>query len=171
MQEEDYVKQPHGFEDSRYPNHVFKLKKSLYGLKQAPRAWYDRLKNYLKENDFIIDKIDPTLFLLKNKNDRLIIQIFMDDIIFGATNEKMCQDFAKNMYDSFEMSMIRELKYFLGLQIIQSKKGMFIHQEKYMREMLKKYRLDSSNAKDTPMAFTCHLDKDEGGKKVDNKQY
>ena len=86
------------------------MRKALYGLKQAPRAWYDRLKNYLLENGFIIGTLDPTLFILKKRNDHLIVQIYVDDIIFGATNEQLCREFAKNMQDTFEISLIGELK-------------------------------------------------------------
>ena len=87
MQEKVYVRQPPGFEDPKFLNHVFKLKKALYGIKQAHRAWYDRLKNYLLENGFAIGTLDPTLFVLKNRNDHLIVLIYVDDIVFGATNE------------------------------------------------------------------------------------
>ena len=119
MQEEVYVKQPPRFENSKFPNHVFKLQKALYGLKQAPRAWYDRLKKYFMKNGFVIGTLDPTFFVLKKKSDLFIVQIYVDDIIFGATNKKMCRDFAKNIQYNFEMKMIGELKYFLGLKINQ----------------------------------------------------
>ena len=93
--EEVYVAQPSGFENHDFPNHVFKLTKALYGLKQAPRAWYERLSNFLNKNGFARGKIDNTLFIKVKNKDMLIVQIYVDDIIFGATNENMCKEFAK----------------------------------------------------------------------------
>jgi len=86
ISEEMFVKQPPGFEDLKYPDHVYKLKKSLYGLKQAPRAWYDRLSNFLIKNDFKRGQFDTTLFRRTLENDILIVQIYVDDIIFGSTS-------------------------------------------------------------------------------------
>ena len=95
--EEVYVEQPPGFESFDFSNHVFKLSKALYGLKQAPRAWYERLSNFLLEKGFSKGKVDTTLFINKTKNDLLIIQIYVDDIIFGATNHCLCEEFSKLM--------------------------------------------------------------------------
>ena len=128
--EEVYVKQPSVFEDPQCPDYVFKLKKALYGLKQAPRVWYARLKNYLLGIGFIIGKLDPILFILWKDNDNLIVQIYVDDIIFGVSNDLLCQDFAKKMQESFEMNLIGKLKYFLELQVVQFNLGIFIHQDK-----------------------------------------
>ena len=138
IQEEVYVEQPPGFENHNFPNNVFKLTKALYGLKQAPRAWYVRLSSFLLEKGFSKGKVDTTLFIKKFNNDLLIVQIYVDDIIFGATNHCLCEDFAKTMQGEFEMSMMGELNFFLGLQIKQSKEGTVIHQQKYLRELVKK---------------------------------
>jgi len=117
ISEEVYVKQPPGFEDLKYPDHVYKLKKSLYGLKHAPRAWYDRLSNLLIENDFKRGQVDTTLFRRTLEKYILVVQIYVDDIIFGSTNASLCKEFSKLMQDEFEMSMMGELKFFLGIQI------------------------------------------------------
>jgi len=117
--EEVYVAQPPGFENHEFSNHVFKLSKALYGLKQAPRAWYERLSKFLNDNSFARGKIDNTLFIKIKNKDMLIVQIYVDDIIFGATNENICKEFAKSMQGEFEMSMMGELNFFLGLQIKQ----------------------------------------------------
>ena len=138
IQEEVYVEQPLGFEDFEKRNHVYKLQKALYGLKQAPRAWYERLSKFLMEKGFSRGSVDTTLFLKKHKLDMLVAQIYVDDIIFGATNQSLCEHFAKEMQSEFEMSMIGELTFFLGLQIKQSKDGIFINQAKYIKDMLKK---------------------------------
>ncbi|KAH9802197.1 hypothetical protein KPL71_001280 [Citrus sinensis] len=152
-------------------DHVYKLSKALYGLKQAPRAWYDRLKNFLLDNDFSMGKADTTLFVKHKNQDILIVQISVDDIIFGSTNELLCKDFSSCMSQEFEMSMMGELKYFLGLQIKQNEEGIFINQAKYVKDLLKRFGYDNGTAKSTPMSTTIKLDKDEKGKEVDIKTY
>jgi len=169
--EEVYVEQPPGFENFELPSHVYKLKKALYGLKQAPRAWYDRLSNFLLKNDFKIGKIDTTLFIKVKENDMLIVQIYVDDIIFGSTNQSLCEEFSKCMHSEFEMSMMGELSFFLGLQIKQLKDGIFISQEKYTRDLLKRFKFNEGKIAKTPMSTTTKLDKDEKGKCVDIKIY
>ena len=120
LKEEVYVKKPPGFEDEKYPNRVYKLKKALYGLRQAPRSWYERLSEFLIKNGFIRGKIDPTLFTIFKGQDILAVQIYVDDIIFGSTNDSMCKWFSKFMHNEFDMTMMGELNYFLGLQIKQT---------------------------------------------------
>ena len=93
IMEEVYVKQPPGFENEKIPNHVHKLSKALYGLKKAPRAWCDRLKNFFLNNDFSMGKADTTLFVKHKNQDVFIVQIYVDDIIFGSTNKSMCREF------------------------------------------------------------------------------
>ncbi|KAH9768815.1 Integrase catalytic domain-containing protein [Citrus sinensis] len=171
IMEEVYVKQPPGCKNEKFPDHVYKLSKALYGLKQAPRAWYDRLKNFLLDNDFSMGKADTTLFVKHKNQDILIVQIYVDDIIFGSTNELLCKDFSSCMSKGFEMSMMGELKYFLGLQIKQNEEGIFINQAKYVKDLLKRFGYDNGTAKSTPMSTTIKLDKDEKGKEVDIKTY
>jgi hypothetical protein len=117
LQEKVYVEQPPVFEDSKFPNHVYKLHKALYGLKQAPRAWYECLKDFLLKNGFEIGEADSTLFIRRNGKDIFICQIYVDDIIFGSTNDKFSEEFSRIMTKRFEMSMMGELKFFLGFQI------------------------------------------------------
>jgi len=95
IDEEVFVKQPPSFEDLNHPDHVYKLKKSLYGLKQAPRAWYDRLSNFLIKNDFKRGQVDTTLFRSTLKKEIFVVQIYVDDIIFGSTNASLCKEFSK----------------------------------------------------------------------------
>ena len=91
ISEEVYVEQPPGFENNSLPNHVFRLTKTLYGLKQAPRAWYERLSSFLIENNFTKGNVDTTLFIKNFKNNFLIVQIYVDEIIFGSTKESLCE--------------------------------------------------------------------------------
>ncbi|GJV27027.1 retrovirus-related pol polyprotein from transposon TNT 1-94 [Tanacetum coccineum] len=139
LKEEVYVNQPDGFVDPYHPDKVYRLKKALYGLKQAPRAWYDELSNFLVSKGFLKGSIDPTLFITKHGEDILLVQIYVDDIIFGSTNPKLSKRFEKLMHIKFDMSMMGELKFFLGIQIHQSPRGIFINQAKYAQEILKKH--------------------------------
>jgi hypothetical protein len=132
IKEEVYVEQPPGFEDSEYPTHVYKLSKALYGLKQAPRAWYECLRDFLITNGFKVGKADPTLFTKTISKDLFICQIYVDDVIFGSTNESSCEEFSRIMIQKFEMYMTGELKYFLRFQIKQLQEGTFIYHTKYI---------------------------------------
>ncbi|GJW94313.1 putative ribonuclease H-like domain-containing protein [Tanacetum coccineum] len=126
IEEEVYVTQPPGFKDPDHPNKVYKVVKALYGLHQAPRAWYETLANYLLGNGFKRGKIDQTLFIKKQKGDILLVQVYVDDIIFGSTNKELCTAFEKLMKDKFQMSSMGELTFFLGLQVQQKEDGIFI---------------------------------------------
>nr|GEX24039.1 hypothetical protein [Tanacetum cinerariifolium] len=140
--EEVYVNQPDGFVDPYHPDKVYRLKKALYGLKQAPRAW----------------------------GDILLVQIYVDDIIFGSTNPNLSKRFEKLMHNKFEMSMMGELNFFFGIQIHQSPRGIFINQAKYAQEILVKHVMTSCDGIGTPMA-TKHLDADLSGTPVDQTKY
>nr|GEZ81063.1 hypothetical protein [Tanacetum cinerariifolium] len=169
--EEVYVSQPDGFVDPDNPNHVYKLKKALYGLKQALRAWYDMLSSFLLSQDFSKGSVDFTLFIRKNGNDLLLVQIYVDDIIFAAPTLELCDLFANLMCSKFKMSMMGKISFFLGLQISQSPKGIFINQSKYALESFKKYGFESCDPADTPMVEKSKLDEDKKGKAVDQSHY
>ncbi|KAJ9568046.1 hypothetical protein OSB04_004012 [Centaurea solstitialis] len=171
LNEEVYVAQPPGFVDPKFPDHIYKLNKALYGLKQAPRAWYDTLSTFLLSKGFVRGKIDSTLFLKKYPKHILLVQIYVDDIIFGSTNPKLCEKFELLMKSEYKMYMMGELTFFLGLQIKQSEMGIFINQGKYVHEMLKKFDLTSCTPMKTPMAPPLSLDKDSKGKPVDVTLY
>jgi hypothetical protein len=171
IKEEVYVEQPPGFEDSEYPNHVYKLSKALYGLKQAPRAWYECLRDFLIANGFKVEKADPTIFTKTLANDLFVCQIYVDDIIFGSTNESTCEGSSWIMTQKFEMSMMGELKYFLGFQVKQLQEGTFISQTKYIQDILAKFGMKDAKPINTPMGTNGHLDLDTGGKSVDQKVY
>jgi hypothetical protein len=166
-----YVEQPPGFEDSKFPNHIYKLHKALYGLKQVPRAWYECLKYFLLRKSFEIGKANPTLFTRKVDKDIFVCQIYVDDIIFGSTNQSWCEDFSRIMTKRFEMSMMGELTSFLGFQIKQLKEGTFICQTKYTKDMLKKFDMENAKPIKTPMPTNGHLDLNGDGKAVDQKVY
>ncbi|GJZ83714.1 putative ribonuclease H-like domain-containing protein [Tanacetum coccineum] len=139
IEEEVYVCQPPGFEDPDFPDRVYKVEKALCGLHQAPRAWYETLSTYLLDNGFQRGQIDKTLFIRRDKGDILLVQVYVDDIIFGSTNKSLCTEFKKMMHKKFQMSSMGELTFFLGLQVKQKENGIFISQDKYVTEILKKF--------------------------------
>ncbi|GKB20864.1 retrovirus-related pol polyprotein from transposon TNT 1-94 [Tanacetum coccineum] len=171
LREEVYVSQPDGFVDKDKPNHVHKLKKALYRLKQAPRAWYDMLSLLLISQDFSKGSVDLTLFIRRDGKELILVQIYVDDIIFAASTPELCDLFSKIMCSKFKMSMMGKISFFLGLQISQSPKGIFINQSKYALESLKKYGFDSCDPVDTPMVEKSKLDEDKEGKAVDLSHY
>nr|GEW76206.1 retrovirus-related Pol polyprotein from transposon TNT 1-94 [Tanacetum cinerariifolium] len=142
LKEEVYVSQSDGFVDLDHQEKVYRLKKALYGLKQAPRAWYDKLSKFLTLKGFTKGTIDPTLFTIRYEEDILLVQIYVDDIIFGSTNPKFSKCFEKLMHGRFEMSLMGDMKFFLGLQIQQSPRGIFINQAKYALEILHKHEAE-----------------------------
>ncbi|GJV27707.1 retrovirus-related pol polyprotein from transposon TNT 1-94 [Tanacetum coccineum] len=160
-----------GFVDQTNLNYVYKLKKLFYGLKQAPRAWYDMLSSFLISNDFSKGSVDPTLFIRREGNELLLVQIYVDDIIFAASTPELCDLFAKIMCSKFKMSMMGKISFFLGLQISQSPRGIFINQSKYALESLKKYGYESCDPVDTPMVEKSKLDEDKEGKAIDPSHY
>nr|GEV24926.1 ribonuclease H-like domain, reverse transcriptase, RNA-dependent DNA polymerase [Tanacetum cinerariifolium] len=160
-----------GFEDPDYPDKVYKVVKALYGLHQASRAWYETLANYLLENGFQRGKIDQTLFIKKKINDILLVQVYMDDIIFGSTNKNLCQAFEKLMKDKFQMSSMGELTFFLRLQVKQKQDGIFISQDKYVAEILRKFGLTDGKSASTPIDNEKTLLKDHNGEDVDVHTY
>ncbi|GJY39677.1 retrovirus-related pol polyprotein from transposon TNT 1-94 [Tanacetum coccineum] len=147
LKEEVYISQPEGFVDQDKPSHVYKLKKALYGLKQAPRAWYDMLSSFLISQQFSKGSVDPTLFTRHAGNDILL------------------------MTNKFKISMIGQMSFFLGLQISQSPRGIFINQSKYASEIVRKYGLHSTDYVDTPMIENKKLEEDLQGKPVDVTLY
>ena len=171
LQEEVYVTQPKGFEDPYFPDYVYKLKKALYGLKQAPRAWYERLTEFLVKAGFQRGGVDKTLFIAENGRDILIIQVYVDDIIFGGTSKGMVDEFVKTMTKEFEMSMVGELSYFLGLQIKQQSDGITVSQNTYAKNLIKRFGMHTSKIARTPISTTKKLSRDEDGKPVDEKLY
>nr|GEW65119.1 hypothetical protein [Tanacetum cinerariifolium] len=139
LKEEVYVSQPEGFVDPDHPTHVYRLKKALYGLKQAPRAWYDTLSRFLLDNDFSKGAVDPTLFTRKTGKHILLVQIYVDDIIFASTDSNACDMFSNKMSSKFQMFMIGQMSFFLEIGT------------------------DSCDSVETPMVDRLKLDEDPSG--------
>ncbi|GKE17790.1 putative ribonuclease H-like domain-containing protein [Tanacetum coccineum] len=151
IEEEVYVHQPPGFVDPAHPNKVYKMAKAIYGLHQAPRAWYKTLSSFLLENAFR--------------------RVYVVDIISGSTKKSMCTEFEEVMHKRFQMSSIGELTFFLGLQVKQQPDGIFISQDKYVADILKKFDFCSIKIATTPIESNKPLVKDEDGVEVDVHEY
>ncbi|GJZ28634.1 putative ribonuclease H-like domain-containing protein [Tanacetum coccineum] len=171
IDEEVYVSQPPGFLDPKYPEKVYKVVKALYGLHQAPRAWYATLSTFLLKNGYRRGTIDKTLFLRKDKHDIILVQVYVDDIIFGSTKKSWCDEFEALMKSRFQMSSMGELTFFLGLQVKQKTNGIFISQDKYVAEILKKFDFASVKTASTPIETQKPLVKDEEASDVDVHLY
>nr|GEV85482.1 hypothetical protein [Tanacetum cinerariifolium] len=147
------------------------LKKALYGLKQAPPAWCDELLTFLLQNHFFKGTIDPTLFIRNFIDDILVVQVYVDDIIFGSTHPKYTQLFSDLIKSRFEMSMMGEMTFFLGLQVNQSPCNIFLNQSNYVLEILKLYGMKSCDPIGTPMEIKDKLDLDQNRTPVDAIKY
>jgi hypothetical protein len=133
LEEKVYIEQPKGFQLSENRDYVCKLKKALYGLKQTPRSWYSRLDKYLQQEGFRKGSADNNIYIKVIQGNILLIEVYVDDIIFGSDDDRLSQKFAKDMQNEFEMSLLGELSFFLGLQIRQRNQEIFISQTNYIR--------------------------------------
>nr|GFA10371.1 copia protein [Tanacetum cinerariifolium] len=171
IDEEVYVTQPPGFVDPKFPNKVYKVVKALYELHQAPRAWYDTLSSFLKRSRYKRGAIDKTLFIKQDKKDIMLVQVYVNDIIFGSTKKSWCDEFEELMKNRFQLSSMSELTFFLGLQVKQKEDGIFISQGKYAAEILKKFDFLSVKTASTPIETQKPLVKDEEPADVDVHLY
>nr|GFB15178.1 hypothetical protein [Tanacetum cinerariifolium] len=145
IDEEVYVMQPFGFQDPEFPARVYKVEKAMYGLHQAPRAW--------------------------QREDFILVQVYVDDIIFGSSNPQLCREFEALMHEKFQMSAMGELNFFLGLQVLQKEDGIFLSQDKYVGDILKKFGYSNVRSSNTPMDKENPWGKDRTGKDVDLHLY
>nr|GEZ06778.1 hypothetical protein [Tanacetum cinerariifolium] len=157
--------------DPKFLARIYKVEKAMYGLYQAHRAWYGTLSKYLLTNGFQRGTIDQTLFIRKHRGDFLLVQVYVDDIIFGSSNPQLCREFEALMNEKFQMSAMGELNFFLGLQVLQKKDVIFLSQDKYDGDILKKFRYSDVRLANTPMDKENPWGKDESGKDVDLHLY
>nr|GFC23364.1 hypothetical protein [Tanacetum cinerariifolium] len=160
-----------GFTDLVYPTRVYKVEKAMYGLHQAPRAWYGTLSKYLLTNGFQRGTIDQTFFIRRQRGDFILIQVYVDDIIFGSSNLQLCKEFEALMHEKFQMNAMGELNFFLCLQVLQKEDGIFLSQDKYVGDILKKFGYSDVRYLNTPMDKENPWEKDGTGKDVDLHLY
>ncbi|KAI3721795.1 hypothetical protein L2E82_32813 [Cichorium intybus] len=165
LKEEVYVSQPPGFESNTEPHKVFRLRKALYGLKQAPRAWYSKIDNFFNKNGFQRSQNEPTLYIKREGTDNLlIVSLYVDDMIYTGSSIRLIHEFQESMKKMFDMTDLGELQYFLGLEITQTKKGIFMSQKKYVEDTLKRFNMQGCKIASTPMNINEKLrSEDETG--------
>ncbi|WVZ83063.1 hypothetical protein U9M48_030245 [Paspalum notatum var. saurae] len=159
IEEEVYVRQPPNFESAKFSDRMYKLRKTLYGLKQAPRAWYARLKSFMLKSRFVMGSVDKILFLLSRDGDTLIVQIYVNDIIFGGSSHALVSSFAKQMSREFEMSPID-----------QARPGGYLCPSSQVHKG-HKFDMNDSKPMTTLMSTNTALDADEDGEAVDQKEF
>ena len=171
LQEEIYVEQPAGFVVQGEEDKVYMLKKALYGLKQAPRAWYGRIDDYLTGFGFQKSLSESTLYVKKLDDDVLIVSLYVDDLLVTGSNLQQIERFKQDMMQAFEMSDLGLMSFFLGMEIKQSRGVIFIGQEKYAKEILKKFQMENCKPTTTPMNQKDKFSKEDGTARVDEEKY
>ena len=147
------------------------MNKALYGLKQAPRAWNSKIDSYFQNSGFQKSPHEPTLYFMKNEANFIVVCFYVDDLIYFGNNHHLLADFKHSMMRNFEMTDLGIMKYFLGMQVKQGRREIFISQEKYAADILKKFYMKDCKAVSTPMALNENLNSNDGAKKVDENQY
>jgi hypothetical protein len=134
-------------------------------------AWYSRLKTFLIDHGYVMESVDKTFIALKHSNDFLLVQIYVNDIIFSGSSHVFVSSFQEMMEKEFQMSMMGELTFFLGIYVKQTKQGTFVHQAKYMKDLIKKFAMADAKPVSTPMSTTIALDPKEDSEAVDQRKY
>ncbi|KAE8683109.1 hypothetical protein F3Y22_tig00111215pilonHSYRG00067 [Hibiscus syriacus] len=167
LEEEVYIQQPSGYEVKGHEDKVLKLKKALYGLKQAPRAWNSRIDKYFQENGFNKCPYEHALYIKIKYGDILIVCLYVDDLIFTGSNPSMFNEFKDVMMKEFEMTDMGLMAYYLGIEIKQQKDEIFISEERYANEILKKFKMENCKPISTPAEYGIKMTKHEEGESVD----
>ncbi|KAK9928322.1 hypothetical protein M0R45_025465 [Rubus argutus] len=167
LKEDVYVEQPKGYEKKGSEQKVYKLQKALYGLKQAPRAWFSRIESYFIKEGFKCSPSEQTLFIKRKEGKILIVSVYVDDLMFTSNDDEMLNEFKRSMKREFEMTDLGELKFFLGIEVLQRSDGIFICQRKYATEVLERFGMAESNSVRNPIVPGQKICSDECGAKVD----
>ncbi|GAU50271.1 hypothetical protein TSUD_131240 [Trifolium subterraneum] len=170
LEEDIYVEQPLGYQQGN-KSKVYKLRKALYGLKQAPRAWYSKIEAHFLYEGFKKCPVEHTLFVKHVDQNTLIVSVYVDDLIVTGNNMNLINEFKVSMKRQFAMSDLGKMKFFLGVEVIQTDKGIFIHQMKYATEILGRFQMEKCNTVCSPIITGIKLVKDESGKACDAKTY
>eukprot|EP00253_Pinus_taeda_P034206 PITA_34206 len=171
LKEEVYVEQPLGYEKEGEEHKVCKLKKALYGLKQAPRAWYSRIDSYLLDNEFDKCEGEPTVYIKEKDGKILIVVLYVDDVIFTGNDDQLIKNFKSVMKEEFEMTDMGFLRYFLGIEVVQNEKGIFISQARYVDQVLSRFSMEECKATITPTVMGLKLSREDSSKDFDPSLY
>ena len=167
LKEEVYVEQPRGYEVKGKEEKVYRLNKVLYGLKHAPRAWNSKSDSYFQNSGFQKSPHEPALYFKKNEVDFIIVCLYVDDLIYFGSNHHLLAYFKHSMMRNFEMTDLGIVKYFLGMQVKQGREEIFISQEKYAADIMKKFYMKDCKVVSSHMALNEKFDSNDGAKKVD----
>ncbi|PKI70590.1 hypothetical protein CRG98_009095 [Punica granatum] len=167
LEEEIFVEQLEGFSLKNHEDKVYVLKKALYGLKQAPRAWYSRMDDYLQSLGFKRSLSEFTLYTKKAKEGVVIVSLYVDDLLVTGSDKNQVELLKKDLMKVFEMTDLGKMAYFLGMEIQQTEKGIFVCQKKYLKEILKRFGMEECKSIGTPMNLKEKLQKNDGADATD----
>ena len=151
LKETIFMHQPEGYIDPTKPNYICKLSKAIYGLKQAPRVWFDSLRGTLLKWGFQNTKSDSSLFILTGTNHIIFLLIYVDDIIVTGNNHQFLETFIKQLNVAFSLKDLRNIQYFLGIEVHRNNSGMYLRKTKYIKDILKKFNMETISTCPTPM--------------------
>jgi len=166
-----YMSQPPGFKDHSQPHHVCRLHKSLYGLKQASRAWFTKLKNFILSLSFVNSCSDSSLFIYINKSILIYFLVYEDDLLITGNSSSFIRQVIDSLSKRFSIKDLSHLHYFLGVEVIPTTHGIFLSQQKYIRDLLAKFKMEGIKDCVTPLSCTTRLMLNDGSPKVDASQY
>nr|GEZ09403.1 putative RNA-directed DNA polymerase [Tanacetum cinerariifolium] len=163
LEEDVYVQHPQGFVKKNHEHKVYKLQKALYGLKQAPRAWFSRIEAYFVKEGFMRSHSEHTLFIKRiSDGSLLLVNIYVDDLFYTGNNEQMLKEFKSSMKGEFEMTDLGKMRYFLGIEVMQTATGIHVSQQRYAVEILNRFNMVNCNAVVNPIVPGCKLKLEEG---------
>lgn len=172
LEEVVYIQQPKGYVVRSEEDKVYKLHKALYGLKQAPRAWFSRIEEYFAKSGFEKSENEETFFIKTNKHgNSLYVSVYVDDLIYTGGDMEMIEEFKQSMKKEFDMTDLGKMRYFLGIEVLQSSLGIHISQAQYALEVLRRFDMENCNSVCNPIAPGSKLDLDDGGELVDETYY
>ena len=171
LQEDVYMIQPSGFVDSTMPTHICKPHKSIYGLKQAPRAWYDKLNSFLLTLGFQQSKSDSSLFIYSKKDIILFLLVYVDDVLLTGNDSQVMSDIIRQLGVHVSLKDLSDLHYFIGVEVQQTREGIFLSQQKYIRDLLKRTNMEGARPIHTQLSTKPTLQLNDGHPPADQKQY
>ena len=171
LEEEIFVEQPEGFVVHGQEEKVYRLKKALYGLKQAPRSWYGRIDAHLISLGFEKCLSEFTLYVKKTDVGIVIVSLYVDDLLMTGRSKELIEEFKGGMKEAFEMTDLGKMSFFLGMQVQQDRGEVFVSQEKYAKEILRKFKMEECKPIATPMNQKEKFSNEDGADKVDEKLY
>ena len=168
LNEDVYIDQPEGFEARETTGKIYKVNKALYGLKQGPRAWYNKIEGYFMREGFEKCYCEHTLIVKKEQGDILIVSLYVDDLIYTGNSDSLLEDFKESMMEEFTMTDLGRMRFFVGVEVVQDDRVIFIHQHKYAEDILKRFGMEECNPVRNSMVSGQKLAKEGAGAEVNS---